>query len=41
MYLTLKVLFAIILFAALVLTVAIIGPIVVGERILKQFNFKL
>lgn len=41
MYLTLKVLFAFILFAALVLTVAFIGPMVVGERILKFFNITL
>lgn len=41
MTITLKILFAIILFAALVLTVAIIGPVVAGERILKQFNLKL
>lgn len=38
---TLKIIFALILFVAIVLTVAIIGPIVAGERILQQFNLKL
>lgn len=41
MYLTLKIVFALILFAALLLTIAIMGPIIAGERILKQFNLKL